>query len=106
MSKDLTDAELVEAVAREVLQWQVIGWNGPLACRDMAGNKVTFDPFYDLNDLFMVLDGDDSYMILKDGETGCYTVTVMMERKNAVATTNTLHRAILEAALMAERSEK
>ena len=107
--KDMTEAELVEAVAREVLDKEAYTAQGGRvfwAYTDNDGNKLAriFDPFHDMNDLFTVLEKHDKWEIVR---TAVYTVNIWIapgEIKQASSIF--LPRAVLEAALAAERSEK
>ena len=111
--KALTDAELVEAVAREVLGIKAVHMHGnlPIAYKKqlwhvdhMYEYTDPWRPFRDLNDLFMVLEKHDKWEIVR---TAVYTVNIWIapgEIKQASSIF--LPRAVLEAALAAERSEK
>jgi len=105
--KDLTDAELVEAVAREVMGWDDIvhyGMNRLGILRTGTDEILNgcWEPFTDMNDLFMVLEGK------------AYTVDCSRQKKNFVVdlwdtevetVAGTLQRAVLEATLEAERGK-
>ena len=99
--KSLNDAELVEAVAREVLECNVTGdWgtSGKIICKTPPIG-IQFDPFHDMNDLFMVLDNFDEWYIEKSD--GQYFCELGADVDNA-STSDTLPRAVLEAALKAK----
>lgn len=107
----MTDAELVEAVAREVMGCNVTGdWgaSGKIICKTPPIG-IQFDPFSDLNDLFMVLGKADEYQLT-------YSKTMSEDRHKkfwciiwkdgfpvGTAHNESLPRAALEAALTAER---
>lgn len=54
----MSDAEMVERVAREVIGFQaIIGWNGNcLMCRPNGVEIISFSPLTDANDTQMVKD--------------------------------------------------
>lgn len=107
--KNMTDTELVEAVAKEILEWEnpmIEGDIAYIALTDNVFNNLwkSFDPFTDLNDLLIVLEKHDKWEIVR---TAVYTVNIWIapgEIKQASSIF--LPRAVLEAALAAERSEK
>jgi len=116
MESKLTDVELVEAVAREVLKfgsdWRLttIGqdeepcmvWEQHRAYE----GRTYWRPKSNLNDLFMVLEKFDGWNISKDWEFG-YTCAIWKNgRQFSVTARKSLSRSVLEAVLMAERSEK
>lgn len=111
--KDMTDAELVEAVAREVMGWDVYGdapsvsgiiyWMGKERLREWS-------PFADMNDTQLVKDkmremGYKVKVILYP--SGDVTVIIYQDiREVVMVESNTEVRAVLEAALAAKRGEK
>ena len=100
--KNMTDAELVEAVAREVLRRDVKFLVDAVLLGCECGYKK-WNPLSDANDLFMVLEKHDKWEIVR---TAVYTVNIWIapgEIKQASSIF--LPRAVLEAALMA-RIEK
>lgn len=105
----MTDAELVEAVAREVMgygnHWYLIKSDPPVMRTQLMGEPSLrwFRPFTDMNDLFMVLDKLDKYRITK-GHNNWYGADVWIA-ENVIHGTygQSLTRAALEAALSAER---
>ena len=106
--KDMTDAELVEAVAREVLGCSVTGdWgtSGKIICKTPPIG-IQFDPFTDMNDLFIVPEKFDSWGIHKEG-TKSYMACLYWNNNEGVSIGygDTINRAVLEAALMAERGK-
>ena len=110
----LTDAELVEAVAREVLGWKEIIHYGIDRLGIMRTDFELCDqslwfPFTDMNDLFMVLEKADEYQLT-------YFKTMSEDRHKkfwciiwkdgfpvGTAHNESLPRAVLEACLTAER---
>lgn len=102
MTKDnLTDAELVERVAREVTGRDAKFLVDAVLLGCECGYKK-WDPLTDANDLQMVLDNFDEWYIEKSD--GQYFCELGADVDNA-STSDTLPRAVLEAALMA-RIEK
>ena len=75
-----------------------MGWKGSIS---VEIPNVVFDPFNNANDLMMVLEKFDSFMILKDGETQRYTAMLSNKHGSNVETKDTLPHAVLEAALKA-----
>jgi len=108
--KDMTDAELVEAVAREVMGCIVTGdWgtSGKIVCKTPPIG-IQFDPFHDMNDLQMVKDKFFVYKESKNGEwveVTLYSMDVGSKKLATVLRPNVV-RAWLEAALEAERGKK
>lgn len=107
--KDLTDAELVEAVAREVMDARVAKLydkEGDILCIFNDGTNSYHTHFFsDMNDLFMVLEKFGTRIMLYDEETKRHTVMIS-KKLNAVSINSLLPRAVLEAALMAERGKE
>ena len=103
--KNLTDAELVEAVAREVLGCSVTGdWgtSGKIICKTPPIG-IQFDPFHDMNDLTMVLEKFDDWRM--ENRFDRYMVTIWPDGPNKIpieAQADTLPRVVLEAALKAK----
>ena len=110
--KQLTDTELVEAVAREVLGLsrnknltEYLERNPELMHKlwEQDGHWIEFNPFANANDLMMVLENFINYQITKldNGYNVCIGEKGTWHEVDA----STLPRAVLEAALMA-RIEK
>lgn len=103
----MTDAELVEAVAREVLGWDdVVHYT--LDRRGLVRTHpdnigIAFNPFTDMNDLQMVKDKFDDYQVRY--RKGLYDVCVFNLNGVYGATRDNEARAWLEAALSAEREK-
>jgi len=103
MSKNMTDEELVEAVAREVLFYKGdIHSKRPIFLLHLK-EKWAWMPFSDMNDLQMVKDKFDDYEIRY--RKGLYDVCIFHIRGVYGATRITETRAWLEAALAAKRGE-
>lgn len=109
--KDMTDAELVEAVAREVIGWKnVIHFSldrlTVVNCDAEPFGSECFDPFHDANDLQMVKDKFDYWEV--DGKKpDFYEVFILNHNFTVIGTSRekTEARAWLEAALMAGREK-
>ena len=99
----LTDAELVERVAMEVLKfesdWYALGTAFRRPARMGERKLVWWRPLTDANDLQMVLDNFDEWYIEKSD--GQYFCELGADVDNA-STSDTLPRAVLEAALKAK----
>lgn len=111
--KDMTDAELVEAVAREVLGYDVVSVrpNNANAIAVWVENApLWIDLLHDMNDLQMVKDKFDRYRENMDRASGYYEVTLHNQYWQPVGyciqNSNNNVRAWLEAALMAERGKE
>jgi len=111
--KSMTDAELVEAVAREVMGCNVTGdWgtSGKIICKTPPIG-IQFDPFTDMNDLFMVLEKFEEWQLIYssavcDRSSKKYWCTIWREGIPAGQSHNKVKpRAVLEAALAAERGK-
>jgi len=111
--KEMTDSELVEVVAREVMGFDLIEVDG-LECwyrEKDESSKIfgrNFSPLLDMNDLFMVLEKFEEWSISHDEtETGnrCLIYREMEYVILADVCSDTLPRAVLEAALSAERGK-
>ena len=103
--KSLNDAELVEAVAREVLECNVTGdWgtSGKIICKTPPIG-IQFDPFHDANDLQMVKDKFEYWEIRRDGNDN-YRCAIFWDADEGVSvvTAHAEARAVLEAALEAK----
>lgn len=104
----LTDAELVEAVAREVLGWEPIQWiEGSLYVRkpenetSVPGETYLFEPFHDANDWMMVLERQVEWQILRDKDNHWCVIWRDGFMVGAAHDPNLAH-AVLEAALKAK----
>lgn len=105
----MTNAELVERVAREVLQYTQVSMGTkrtsttaffPIEDTEFGVMWQGFDPLNDMNDLFMVLEKFDEYNIdYKDGE---FMVALWADGEGFVSFANTLSLAVLQAALKAK----
>lgn len=109
--KDLTDAELVEAVAREVLRWKtgsgldLYMQNHPelgILWEDAVGKIIRFDPFHDMNDLFMVLEKFEAWEVGKDWD-GNHCAVWDNQKQSSKVNKVDIVRAVLEAVLEARR---
>ena len=109
----MTDSELVERVAREVLNLNMVQrTHDPEVTYIIDGNAIprgkAFRPFIDMNDLFRMLEKFDGYMIYREaGKFWCRIFVDGLPIVNKMA--DTMPRAVLEAALEvkgAERCEK
>ena len=101
---DLTDAELVERVAREVLGWEDDFHFSKDRLVMMNTALESFNPFHDMNDLCLVLEKFRYYQITK--HIGCNSIgkfdcllSQYVGKDVEVRNCNTMHRAVLEAAL-------
>ena len=105
----MTNAELVERVARGVLQYTQISMGTkrtsttaffPIEDTEFGVMWQAFDPLNDMNDLFMVLDQFDEFQIeYKDGE---FMVVLWAAGEGFVSFANTFSLAVLQAALKAK----
>lgn len=102
----MTDAELVEAVAREVLKVHIQTYSDGTVMIDEKDKIREFHPFSDMNDLQMVKDKFESWIIIKDGDTGIHKATVIVGDKATRMICNSEWRAVCEAALTAEREKE
>ena len=107
MIKNMTDAELVEQVVREVLGFTSAGSDsdGTQWWRtDGKAFSFSFDPFTDMNDTQMVKDEFSKHNTWKD-DFG-YQVVIETEKAEYIVSAYNEPRAWLEAALTAKRGEK
>jgi hypothetical protein len=102
----MTDTELVEAVAKEILEWEnpmIEGDIAYIALTDNVFNNLwkSFNPFHNLNDLQLVKNKFERWNIHKDWDG----FQVVIEQGNAmyVADADNEIRAWLEAALTAKK---
>ena len=109
----MTDAELVEAVAREVLNitnykvfdriiQPIVKWE------NIDTYPEAWRPFSDMNDLFMVLEKVERWEIhrYRDGYRVAMVKTIGPNEESWIGNFNCdLPRAVLEAALSAERGK-
>ena len=107
----MTDAELVEAVAREVLNitnykvfdriiQPIVKWE------NIDTYPEAWRPFSDMNDLFRMLEKFDNWQVDKmTTQDGSVSYQVIMYDGEIIVIAETLPRAILEAVLSAERGK-
>lgn len=96
--KNMTDFELVEYVVRDIMGWEPIEWSGnSLYVKKPEAEMYLFEVFTNINDLSMVMKkfnkcyieyGKDEYFCMID------------EYIDKAVVSNTLSRAVLEAALI------
>lgn len=103
----LTDAELVERVAMEVLKfesdWYALGTAFRRPARMGERKLVWWRPFSDMNDLQMIKDKFEYWEIRRDGNDN-YRCAIFWDDDEGVSvvTAHTEARAVLEAALKAK----
>lgn len=111
--KNMTDAESVEAVAREVLGAVIVKTyiddKGDVLCMFTADGKTTYHVRFltDMNDLQIVKDKASFFMVVYGApvQDQCY-VTVKIDESSGHATNSSEPRAWLEATLLAERGRR
>ena len=98
--KDMTDVELVEAVANTMPFSHKTGSDCWYYSNAVPSGQRLWRPFTDLNDLFMVLNQFDEFQIeYKDGE---FMVVLWAAGEGFVSFANTFSLAVLQAALKAK----
>jgi hypothetical protein len=109
---DMTDAQMIEKVARDVMGFQIMG-NGlvGLMCRLDGEERISFNPFTDANDTQMIKDKlrEMGWIIIIGLYRSSTTATLWREglRELLTANADTEARAICEVAIKAvEGGEK